>query len=834
MSTALLAFRSNIEPIVQRIAHVLPGLTVHDVTHLDALWDTAGVISGVGYPLNPLEAFVFGAAVLLHDSAMCWEAFERGIDGVRGSIEWRDAYAAECDAAPDNEEAGRLASADFSALRALHAHQAAKLPEMVWTHPDTGDAIHLIEDVQLRTDLGRLAGRIASSHHWDIDALAPSLGEQFNAPSPFPSEWAIDPVKVACLLRCADAAHINQARAPLFLYALVKRQGISLQHWTAQSRMMGPSLDVGDLSGSAIVYTASRPFKESEASAWWIAHDAVVTVDREIRQSNALLRGRQRPATAPEFQVRRVTGADSIEDLTQHLPVEGWTPCKAEPHVSNVESLVRELGGEKLYGAGGESFQVVLRELLQNARDAIVARRFVEEGFAGELTVRFTESDDQLWLFVEDNGVGMSRRVMMGPLLDFGQSFWKSSLIQTEFPGLRSSRFRSIGRFGIGFYSVFMVASRVEVTSKQWDKGLDDCNSLIFGDGVSLRPILRKGRVPGLSSQVSTRVALRLKDGWLRPTGDIEVKPAFMGAAAIPVSVYEYVAALVVGLDVRVAVDSPWGGKREVHGGEPGTAPDSTEILHRIAFSGHQCSSVVDQAIARNHARLRPIRSGDHTFGVAAISTVQNSAFLLLGLQTIGGLATSIQARHAGSFVGYIDHKAGSARRDASVFEAPTEVMQAWGAEQLRLLEDSALDDLERSIAGVHALEFGCDPTAFGRLLISVDGLGQRFMTYAEVATLAASCPVGFLKMQHIDHIESHTPVPQLSGIALFVPLVNSKALNVKIVGGQPFDLHTVVGCLDRAIAASGRLTNWEVRQAGFASTVGGSLEILSVSSSSL
>jgi hypothetical protein len=78
LRSVLSRFREHASVLTSRIAANFPHLTVHDVTHLDALWETADLIAGEGYPLNPLEAFVLGGAILLHDAAHCFEAYEGG------------------------------------------------------------------------------------------------------------------------------------------------------------------------------------------------------------------------------------------------------------------------------------------------------------------------------------------------------------------------------------------------------------------------------------------------------------------------------------------------------------------------------------------------------------------------------------------------------------------------------------------------------------------------------------------------------------------------------------------------------------------------------------
>jgi HSP90 family molecular chaperone len=92
--------------------------------------------------------------------------------------------------------------------------------------------------------------------------------------------------------------------------------------------------------------------------------------------------------------------------------VDAWTPVAAEVHVSDVARLVDQLGGAWLYGDAPE---VALRELLQNAMDAVRARRELEDRSCawGSITVALdTAQDETFRLSVSDVGVGMSETVL--------------------------------------------------------------------------------------------------------------------------------------------------------------------------------------------------------------------------------------------------------------------------------------------------------------------------------------------------------------------------------------------------------------------------------------
>ena len=327
--TSLRGIRRNAEKLTSRIVGSLPGLTIHDISHLDALWQVASTVAGRDFPLNPLEAYVFGDAVLLHDAGLCFEAYSGGRDALRDTLEWRDAYGR---LSRISSEAQNLEQeADFEALRALHASQAARLAIEPW-HNEDGD-VYLIDDRELRENYGKLIGDLAASHNWNLELVV----AQFSTPRPptafLDADWAVDSLKVACLLRVADAGHMDGARAPSFLLRVLQMNSLSRAHWVAQNHLGCLTVRADD--PAQLVLSSTSPFRRHEAAAWWVAYDLVATFDKELRRCNDVLEASP-VGPRPTLATKNVAGAGKVRELVKYVETTGWEPTDSTVHVSDV------------------------------------------------------------------------------------------------------------------------------------------------------------------------------------------------------------------------------------------------------------------------------------------------------------------------------------------------------------------------------------------------------------------------------------------------------------------------------------------------------------------
>lgn len=115
--------------------------------------------------------------------------------------------------------------------------------------------------------------------------------------------------------------------------------------------------------------------------------------------------------------------------------------------------------------------EIFIRELVSNASDACDRLRYAAltnselTGEESAFEIRILIDRDKRTLSVKDNGIGLSRTDMVETLGTIARSGTQAFLSQLT--GDAKKDLALIGQFGVGFYSSFMVADRVDVISRK-------------------------------------------------------------------------------------------------------------------------------------------------------------------------------------------------------------------------------------------------------------------------------------------------------------------------------------------------------------------------------
>lgn len=117
--------------------------------------------------------------------------------------------------------------------------------------------------------------------------------------------------------------------------------------------------------------------------------------------------------------------------------------------------------------------EIFIRELLSNASDAIDKLYFksLQDGISGlsrdEFFIKITANKEEKILTIEDNGIGMTEEELdsnLGIIARSGSGEFKNEIKEST----DNDKVNIIGQFGVGFYSAFMVAKKVDVISKAY------------------------------------------------------------------------------------------------------------------------------------------------------------------------------------------------------------------------------------------------------------------------------------------------------------------------------------------------------------------------------
>lgn len=150
--------------------------------------------------------------------------------------------------------------------------------------------------------------------------------------------------------------------------------------------------------------------------------------------------------------------------------------------------------------------EIFLREIISNASDAIDKLHYMSltdkdiKVDNSKFNIHITPDKENKTLTISDNGIGMTAEELennLGTIAKSGSSDFKENNEHKE-------NIDIIGKFGVGFYSAFMVASKVEVISKKYGSAVANKWTSSGIDGYEIEPCTK--------DTYGTDIILHLKD----------------------------------------------------------------------------------------------------------------------------------------------------------------------------------------------------------------------------------------------------------------------------------------------------------------------------------
>ncbi len=151
------------------------------------------------------------------------------------------------------------------------------------------------------------------------------------------------------------------------------------------------------------------------------------------------------------------------------------------------------------------SKDIFLRELISNSSDALDKRHFVsltdENNKYDKLKIKININKDERTIEIIDNGIGMDATDLEKNLGTIASSGTKQFMEQLE---KNNAEIDTIGQFGVGFYSAFIVSDKVLVETKK-----AECESYIWSsDGIESYSIKKSDK-----TEIGTKLTLHIRSG---------------------------------------------------------------------------------------------------------------------------------------------------------------------------------------------------------------------------------------------------------------------------------------------------------------------------------
>ncbi len=276
---------------------------------------------------------------------------------------------------------------------------------------------------------------------------------------------------VALMLRLGDVIHFSSDRAPLSLFAEKKiTDPESLKHWNAKFQDLTYTIknEIGKMIISFSAYCDTPQI-------YYFIQSYIDWIDQELNNYYSFLNNLEF-LKYDKVDIYKLSLGQHVnrDDIIPNRDV--FIPEKDLKFTLEQAKILSLLMGVQLY----KDKYLCLRELYQNSMDACKCMgaqnqiRSVKEDFFVEFGLKECIIDGvaQKYIYCFDNGTGMTKEIVRNYLLKIGNSYYTSK----EFIQQNTNWNRDVkptSQFGIGILSCYMIASRLEITTKYYENGAD-------------------------------------------------------------------------------------------------------------------------------------------------------------------------------------------------------------------------------------------------------------------------------------------------------------------------------------------------------------------------
>ncbi|HEY0602687.1 MAG TPA: hypothetical protein VGD58_07235, partial [Herpetosiphonaceae bacterium] len=450
----------TVGPLLKLIPQTFKQYTEHDIGHSRNILYLMGrfIPSATLEQLNGLELAILILSALLHDLGM-FVSDEEKIATLQ-SREYSHFLAHHHDRVAAMNEA-RSKSDDYRAdlIRdALLAEYFRRLhPERAALHVRTYLAGKLVFQ---GADITRQVLQVCESHGWgvlesnnprDLDkAVARMKREELIGGVPINLQY------LACCLRLGDIMDFDRSRTPLAVFQNIGfTETKSWEEWNKHLQVSG-----WKITEYEVLYAT-----ECSQPAFYVAvMEFLDWIDAELRECRHLLVKEARHDLADRYRLHLPPVVDrSRVEMADKRYLAGAFRFHLE-----YERIMQLLMDKSLY----PDPSLFLRELLQNAldacrnREALAREKKQRASYKARIAVwDYSDDPDDPRIVFQDNGIGMSRRIVENYFMRVGRSYYRSAEFEAERQRLKQAgvELEATSQFGIGILSCFMVADRFEV-----------------------------------------------------------------------------------------------------------------------------------------------------------------------------------------------------------------------------------------------------------------------------------------------------------------------------------------------------------------------------------